>query len=56
MTECTLYRHLRRDADYPFVSMVELTAFEFVQAGLFTAGERNKVIQVAARSNQELRP
>ena len=39
-----------------FVSVVELTAFEFVQAGRFTASERNRVVQVAERSNRELRP
>ena len=39
-----------------FVSMVELTAFEFAQAGLFTASERLRVVQVAERSNRELRP
>jgi DUF1680 family protein len=39
-----------------FVTTVELTAFQFLQAGRFTPSERNRVVSMAARANQELRP
>lgn len=39
-----------------FVSTVELTAHEFVAAGIFTPSERITVVEAAARANDELRP
>jgi hypothetical protein len=38
------------------VSTVELTAHEFVAAGIFTPSERITVVEAAARANDELRP
>ena len=38
------------------VSMVEWTAYEFLQAGRFTHSERDRVVRAAERTNRELRP